>query len=137
MLATENQGLTGLFWNKIDSDYEKEQNQTKRIITMQWLGANPHPQIITEDETQAYFTFGMLPEKALGYKKIIYRDLYPGIDVTFHFSQNSKAGFEYSLTLKPGADLSAVKMQFSGDIEKIKKDANGKLTIKTDVFLWK
>ena len=107
--------------------------ESNRIITMQWLGANAHAQIITENKTQAYFTFGMLPEKAGGYKKIIYKEIYPGIDITFFFNENIQPGFEYSITLKPGADMSKIKMQFGGDIEKIKKGANGGLTIKTDI----
>ncbi len=116
-----------------EEDIERKRNVTDRIITMQWLGANPDVKIIAEEKTTAYHTYGMLPDKAYEYKKITYKNLYPGIDVVYYFSQNNKPGFEYSLIVQPGADLSVVKIKYGGDVKAIKADSKGNLIISSDI----
>ncbi|MBS0424958.1 MAG: hypothetical protein JSR71_11195, partial [Proteobacteria bacterium] len=101
-------------------------------ITMEWLNANPDPVIIPEEKTQEYHTYGMLTEKAIAYKKITYKDLYPGIDVVYQFLNNDRPGFEYSIILHPGADIRVIKMKFGGDAKKIKLTNNG-LLVKTEL----
>ena len=118
---------------KENEENDKEQREAMRIITMQWLGTNPQPQIITEDQTSSYFTFGMLPDKAHGYKKIIYKNLYPNIDLVFSFTPENKTGFEYSFILKPGADINSIKIKFDGDIKNIKSSKQKGLIINTNI----
>jgi SprB repeat len=110
----------------------KERKAIDRTITMEWLNANPNPQIVAEDRTHEYHTYGLLQERAKGYGKIIYKELYPGIDLVYSFAPNNKAGFEYSLLVKPGADLSKVKMKYGGDVKDIRLK-NGRLIIKSDI----
>ncbi len=112
---------------------EEKVTRINRAVSMEWLGANPTPKITVEDKTQGYLTFGSLNGKAWAYKRIIYKDLYPGIDVIYSFNQNSKAGFEYSLSVKPGADVSVVKMHYGGDVKRVKKDKNGNILITSDI----
>jgi len=109
-----------------DADSEPEEalralKMTYKVITMQWLKANPNPEIIKEEKHFAYHTYGLISEKAFSYKKITYKELYPGIDVVYSFT-NNVLGFEYSIIARPGADLSLVKMQFGGDIKNIAQD---------------
>lgn len=104
-----------------------------RIITLEWINANPHPEIIAENFAQGYHIYGMLQQKAKAYKKLIFKNLYPGIDAEYCFTENKKAGYEYNLIVKPGADISAVKMKYGGDIKTIKQDKNGNLIIKSDI----
>ena len=111
----------------------EEQKAIDKVITMEWLNANPDVEIIAEDQSTAYHTYASVKNKAFTYKKIIYKELYAGIDVVYSFTQNNKAGFEYSLIVKPGADLSKVKMKFGGDVKKIKTDANGNLVIQSAI----
>lgn len=99
------------------------------IITMEWVGANPHPTIVMEDKQQAYHTYGKLTNKAYCYKKITYRNIYPGIDIIYTPSLNAVTGFEYSISLSPGADLSVVKMKYTGDVSQIMTDNYGQLRI--------
>jgi hypothetical protein len=75
----------------------------------------------------------MLTEKAYGYKKIIYKNLYDSIDVVYFFNENKKFGFEYSLVVRPGADVSKVKMKYDGDVKSIVINKNGNLIIKSDI----
>jgi hypothetical protein len=111
----------------------EEQKAIDKVITMEWLNANPDVEIIAEDQSIAYHTYASVKNKAFTYKKIIYKELYAGIDVVYSFTQNNKAGFEYSLIVKPGTDLSKVKMKFGGDVKKIKTDANGNLIIQSAI----
>ncbi|HRI22556.1 MAG TPA: hypothetical protein PLA68_16455, partial [Panacibacter sp.] len=118
---------------KDEDDEDEKIEHINRSISMQWVNANPKPEIIAEEAAPDYCTYGMLKGKAKAYKRIIYRELYAGIDVIYSFNQNNKAGFEYSLVVKPGANLNAVQMQYGGDVKRIKKDGKGNLVIKSDI----
>lgn len=116
-----------------EEEIERKLNITDRVITMEWVDSNPDVEIITEEKTTDYHTYGLLKDKAYGYKKIIYKNLYPGIDLIYSFINTGKLGFEYSLLVKPGADLSVVKLKYAGDVKKIKTDSKGNLIIRSDI----
>lgn len=104
-----------------------------RVITMEWVNANTHPQIITEELCTDYFTYGLLQDKAKAYKKITYKELYQGIDLVFSFDENKKAGFKYSLLASPGADLSQIKMKYGADVKSISRDNDGNIFINSGI----
>lgn len=104
-----------------------------RTITMEWLNANPDPRIVAEDICHDHFSYGLLRTKARAYKKIVYKELYPGIDLVYSFTENKKAGFEYSLLVSPGADISKIKMKYGGDIKNITQDRHGNLIIASGI----
>ncbi len=115
-----------------EAEIEHKNNITDRTITMEWIGANTAVEIVKEAKTTDYHTYGLLTTKAYGYKKIIYKNLYEGIDVVYSFADN-KIGFEYSLIVHPGADITAVKMKYGGDVKTIKINSKGNLIIKSDI----
>jgi len=89
-------------------------------VNMQWEGVNPNVQVVAEEETPDYFSYSVKQGKDLkninfikAYKKLVYKNLYPGIDVEFVFHPDK--GIEYSLIVQPGADVSAFKMKYSND----------------------
>lgn len=116
-----------------EEEIERRLVITDRVITLEWVGANEQAEIIAAEKTTDYHTYGMLQEKAYGYKKIIYKNLYPGIDLVYSFTNQSLLGFEYSLLVKPGADISAVKLKYAGDVKKIKTNRQGQLIIQSDL----
>ena len=116
-----------------EEEIENRKNVYDRVITMEWIGSNPDLQFIAEDKTTDYHTYGLLQDKAYGYKRITGKNLYPGIDIVYSFTNNKKAGFEYSLLVQPGADLNAVKLQYGGDVTGIKTNNKGELIIKSDI----
>jgi hypothetical protein len=116
-----------------EEEIERKLIITDRVISMEWVNANPNVEIISEEKTVDYYTYGMLPDKANGYKRIIYQNLYPGIDLVYSFTKNDKLGFEYSFLVKPGADLSAIKLKYAGDIQKIKTDRDGNLIVRSSI----
>ncbi len=116
-----------------EEEIEHKKIVTDRTITMRWLGANAHPQIIAAEKTYDYHTYGLIQKKAYGYKKITYKNLYNGIDLIYHFTPNSKIGFEYSLHAATGADISQIKMQYGGDVKTITTNKQGELIIESDI----
>jgi hypothetical protein len=67
----------------------------------------------------------------LAFRRVTYRDLYPGVDLTFYGKQNE---FEYDFLVKPGANPLAIRLRFqagrtritaAGDL--ILKDRGGEL----------
>ncbi len=104
-----------------------------RIISMEWVNANANPVVVTEEEGADYFTYGFLKEKARTFRKIIYKELYPGIDLVYSFDAIKKTGFEYSLVARPGADISKVNFRYDGDVKKIELDVNGNLRISSGI----
>lgn len=119
-------------------EMEREQGEKERrkietyFVFMNWVGCNPNSNIEASEQTGGYYTFGekgFEKVKAKGYKKLLYKNLYPQIDVEYIISE--KGGIKYQLILHPGADVSVVKMNYSGDVEEIKTDGDGNTIIKT------
>jgi hypothetical protein len=99
------------------------------------MNANPHTTIKPDEAQTFYYTYpnttdkGKTTIKAGCYKKIVYKELYPHIDVEYILPE--KGGVKYSLILHPGADLSQVKMRYTNS-KKIKTDEEGNIIIKSD-----
>ncbi|HSY76137.1 MAG TPA: SprB repeat-containing protein, partial [Bacteroidia bacterium] len=65
------------------------------------------------------------------FKKIVYHDIYPGIDIEYSFI-TGQPGIKYSLIVHPGADASVIKLRYSGT-PNIKLNSNGDATMQTPV----
>ena len=63
-----------------------------------------------------------------GYQKLVYKNLYPNIDVEYVF--HPQGGIKYALILHPGADVSQVKMKYA-DNEKLSFTNDGEIFIDT------
>jgi gliding motility-associated-like protein len=108
---------------------------TISTVSMDWVGANPHPLIIPGEKANGYYTYlnktstGHSTITTSGYKTLTYKDIYPGIDVVYTFPD--RGGIKYNLIVHPGADPSLIRMRYSGPIEKMEKDNAGNVTIST------
>ena len=82
-------------------------------LEMQLLNANPNPIIEAFYPSTHYYTYG--PEKwnSRGYQKIIYRNIYPNIDLTVEISRDPKALIKYSFLLIPGANANDIKFKYN------------------------
>jgi gliding motility-associated-like protein len=100
----------------------------RRFVTMKWLNANPHPQILAADPAPALHNYanGSAPARAFG--KLIYKNIYPGIDIEYSFIPGNRTGFEYRMIIHPGADASQLRLQYGGDIRNV-KDSIGNLVV--------
>jgi len=120
------EGVTYRLDNKIKNpDKNRKKGERPKLICnsdyiyMKWEGANPDVEIVAEGAQKDYHTYSMLGDdresyydlrNINGYKKITYKNLYQGIDVEYVF--HPKTGIKYSLYVKPGADVSQVKMLY-------------------------
>lgn len=143
ILFTKN-GLTYRFdkWyknpdrKKGDTSKPKYHIQTE-LIHMQWEAANPNVEVLAEEMTSDYNTYAMLSEdrtsyydirNVRGFKKLVYKNLYPHIDVEYEFHPVS--GIKYSLIVHPGGDVSKVRMKYIHD-KSIDFDEEGNIRIAT------
>ncbi|MBL0340121.1 MAG: hypothetical protein IPP71_03895 [Bacteroidetes bacterium] len=115
-----------------ETDFEL-QKIVDRAITMEWMNSNPSPEIISEDIQEGYHTYGSLPSHANAYKKITYKELYPGVDLVYNFTERSEIGYEYSLIVRPGANISTIKLRFGGDVRKVRLDEFGNLIVNSSI----
>jgi hypothetical protein len=101
-------------------------------IDISFPGSNPNP--IIEEHNALQESLQIYNEKFTGglslsqYKRIIYRDLYPGIDLEFVAGGKGQLPIEYNFIVKPGADPSRIKIKYEGSDE-IKLD-DGNINIK-------
>ena len=124
---------------KTDKDYLEKETSEKAMsyktdwVSMEWEGANPDPEILAENQASEYFSYSFLDKGEQknvnyihGFKKLIYKNLYPSIDVEYIFHPTE--GIKYSFLLHPGADASQIRMKYS---DKIKLTKNGDIQIST------
>jgi len=126
----ENKKMTAEEW----AAHEKEERSIKintDLVHLQWENANPNVQIVAENEATEYYSYCVGKENInhiKGYKKIIYKNLYPNIDVEYVF--HPQDGIKYSLILHPGADASQVKMVYS-NAKSVTTDKNNNIHLTT------
>lgn len=126
------------------SEKRKEKAKEARLLLSQdiveftWQGANPNVQVIASNPAADYHTYCMRTadkKKAYdirnvkGYQKLVYKNLYPNIDVEYSFFPD-RDGYEYAVILHPGADPSLVKMVYKVN-EKLSLNDAGDLHIAT------
>lgn len=113
---------------------EKVPVPIKSSLYMNWIGSNSQVKIVPEEGVSNYFTYADLGNinvketiKANAFKKIIYKNLYPGIDVEYSFPKN-KPGIKYTIFVHPGANANAIKWKYVGE-KSIVKDEQGNMVI--------
>ncbi|MFZ4059237.1 MAG: hypothetical protein ACOYKE_13930, partial [Ferruginibacter sp.] len=120
-----------------EHEIEEQRKVEKAVITMEWVGANEQAEVVFLEELPGKHTYGRLPNRATAYSKLMYKDIYPGIDVVYELKSSTAIGFEYSLIVKPGANLSVIKIKFAGDVKGIQQNTDGVLKLKgtiDDIF---
>ncbi len=156
LFSTSQEGLS-LYWNKkgltyrLTEHYVTESAKKEAIkkghpeeilesakkryhyLNVEWVGCNANAEVVTSEEVSHYYTFknpndksGKSGLQAQAYKKIIYKNIYPGIDIEYTLPE--KGGVKYSFIVHPGADLSIIKIKYSG-ADKISKNAKGEIEI--------
>lgn len=116
---------------------ETEENEFKyklvnQFHVVEFIGAGANTEIQSEDLVSQLYNFGTSKNttiSARAYKKIIYKNLYDGIDMEFYFPED-KQGFKYNFILKQGAQPNQIKIRFP-ESKKIKIDEEGNLIVKS------
>ncbi len=140
MNAEEKEQFESKYPNISEQEKKEKKNERefkivrKAYVSMEWVNANPDAEVVAGNKTSAYINYNDINNSKhsfnylKGYKKLIYKNLYPNIDVEYVF--HPKSGIEYSLILHPGADPSVVKMKYTG-AENIFTDKDGNVHLYT------
>ena len=111
----------------------REKPAKHAYIKMSWPHGNTNVIIEPQERQGHYLTFGTKELNSYPYKKLIYKNVYPNIDIEYTLPENEFHGIKYSLVLHPGADLRNVKILYSGDVKKIKLTDSNCVIIKTQL----
>lgn len=92
-----------------------------KLYHMSWADANSDAMVEVEQETPDYHTYSMVTKERTyydipfipSYKYLWYKNIYPGIDIKFEV--HPEAGFKYTIYANPYADVSKIKMKWTGD----------------------
>jgi gliding motility-associated-like protein len=98
-------------------------------ISFYFDGCNTDVELFYQNKSGHYYTFNAIQKKAYAYKKIIFKNLYPNIDLVYSLRAGNQDGFEYSFVLNPGADASKIKIKYQCQNSSILKQKNGSLSL--------
>ena len=89
-------------------------------VDIEFVKANKNSQIFAEGKSEDYENYYNIPGKQNGiekvhrFQKIIYRNIYPYIDLVFFKPEDSLKPVEYNFVLNPGGKISDIKLKFNG-----------------------
>jgi hypothetical protein len=119
-------------YHKLHQAYDDKTTVNFHRIDVTLIGANPDPEIQTAGRSESfanYYTAGT-PEAGVtdvhSYSSVTYKNIYPQIDMEF---VSSGKDFKYNFIVRPGGEISSIKMKYSGQEHISLK--NGKLILKT------
>ena len=106
----------------------------EQFINVEWLNSNPNATIEVFEKSPTLFSYFMrdndqkpYTEQCSGYKKLIIKNLYVGIDVEYVFHPTD--GIKYNIIASNGANLSQIKLKYTGQLGM--ELINGELHVKT------
>jgi hypothetical protein len=111
---------------------EEESGHERWVVKLDFVGAIPdaHPTGLEETGTIISYFKGKPEEWKTGlpaYSKVIYKDLWPGIDLVYYGTVNR---LKYEFIVHPGADPSQIRLSYRG-AESVCVDKDGRLQVKT------
>ena len=115
---SEEKFTTAEEWKEKEAE-ERRMEYESDVVSMTWADANLGVEVIGYDKTSDYHSFcikdkdGKITNKNFikAFKKIVYKNIYPGIDIEYVFHPDG--GLKYAVILHPGADMSKVRMNYS------------------------
>lgn len=114
----------------------KEISHFVNFLKMRWKNANPHCAVQGEGKVLEEFSYKAVEDpsdigtiRANGFRRIVYKELYNGIDVEYTFHPLS--GTKYKFIIRPGADPAQIKMLYY-HAAGIFKNATGDIHFQTE-----
>ncbi len=102
-----------------------------KCVTMKWENSTDQISVVADGITAEYHTYGFSSAKARAFTKLLYKNIYPEIDIQYSFTEGKLNGYEYSLIIRPGADISKISMLYGGDLKKMFLDDQTGLVLRT------
>ncbi|MDW8159386.1 MAG: fibronectin type III domain-containing protein [Bacteroidia bacterium] len=102
-------------------------------LDLEILGANPNVTVEAEDPAPEYINMylghtGTRLQKMKIYGKLVYKNIYPNIDLVFYGNSTTPGGMKYDFIVHPGADPSIIKLKYYG-AQNQELQTNGNLVI--------
>ncbi|HYK64540.1 MAG TPA: hypothetical protein VEY94_06330, partial [Patescibacteria group bacterium] len=113
----------------------RKQKTVTNVLRIELAGSNPTPKIegLEQQAARANYLIGNDPRKwhtkVPVYAGVKYRNVYPGIDLAYHSSDQLQ--LEYDFEVAPGADPDRIRLSFNG-AESLRKSRHGDLIITAD-----
>ena len=127
--------------NNNDNKSEEEQREKKErkkivyhSVAIEWENINANVTVDAQDETPYHFgsidpkSYSSVIDNIKGFKKLVYHNVYPGIDVEYTFHKDK--GVKYAIIVHQGYSASNFKMVYNGQ-QGLSIDANGDIHIAT------
>ncbi len=114
-------------------ELESAARNPQSVVRMKLAGAHPAPQLEGLDALPGKSNYlvgndqGQWRRNVTSYSRVSYQNVYPGIDLIYYGNQQQ---LEYDFVVAPGADLSAIRLSFSG-MKKMRVDRQGDLVLHT------
>lgn len=108
--------------------------QNRWVIKLDFIGARPgvQPESLDKSETEISYFKGRPENWSVGLQtssKIIYRNLWPGIDLVYYGTTNS---LKYDFIVHPGADPDQIRLAYRG-VDCLETGGQGRLAIVTPI----
>lgn len=101
-----------LYFSKGNIFFPYAEKGITNFIRLEWLGTSPDCKMIKEQKSSHYFSFGAEKQACYGWQKIVYKNLYPGVDLVFETSETK--GIKYTLLAENEKSLQQVKYRYQG-----------------------
>jgi hypothetical protein len=104
----------------------------RQVLDLRFLGANPHTTLLTSKRqpgTVNYLTSGERHSNLPTYGQLVYRNLWPGVDLAF---SGARGRLEYEFRVRPGADPSQIRLSYAG-ARRLSLGAGGALVAHTQL----
>jgi len=116
----------------IESSVEASKATERWVVKLEFVGADRDVRPLGQDDTGAVISYfkGNFEDWHTGiptYSRIVYRNLWPGIDLVYSGTVNK---LKYEFVVQPGADASKIKMAYSGASE-VALGEGGRLEVRT------
>gem|GEM_PF-938224 len=89
-------------------------------VDFTFMNSNPNTKIELKNPSREYYNYYNIPHKKDGviyvkqYKYLLYKNIYPNIDVEFFVPDSNIKPVEYNFILHEGADVSDIKIKVEG-----------------------
>jgi hypothetical protein len=101
-----------LYFSKGNIFFPYAEKGITNFIRLEWLDTSPDCKMIKEQKSSHYFSFGAEKQACYGWQKIVYKNLYPGVDLIFETSETK--GIKYTLLAENEKSLQQVKYRYQG-----------------------
>jgi len=118
---------------------EFDNKENVEYVFFEFLGCNDEIKLIPSTQTSWYNVYESLKgypnieNKGLNYKKLIYKNVYPDIDIEFTIPK--EGGLKYTIITHQGADINQIKLMYEG-IRNLKLNSKNELKINSHLRKW-